>query len=147
MHKPRAHSYIRSPFPLRVATGADAPFVSALIGQDATAYMSRVTTLISDHGFFFLEPITSSVLEAHMQFDHPGRGKEAIHAARAGLRYALTEMGACVVFGRIPVEDRAARLFTRMIGLRSDGIRPSTPDGPLVEWFHITKDDLPCLRQ
>ena len=139
--------YLRSAFPLRVAGPEDAPYVSALIGQDAASYMARVTTLISDHGFFFLEPITSSVLEAHMQFDNPGRGKEAIHAARAGLRYALTVMGASVVFGRIPVEDRPARLFTRMIGLKSDGIRPSAPDGPLVEWFHITKEGLSCLPQ
>lgn len=137
--------YVVSPFPLRVATAKDAPFVSAMIGQDATAYMARVTTLISEHGFFFLEPITSAVLEAHMQFDKPGRGREAIHAARAGLRHALTAMGAHVVFGRIPVEDRAARLFTRQIGLKSDGFREREPGGPLVEWFQITREDLPCL--
>lgn len=146
MHKVTPESYVKSPFPLRVAGPDDAPFVSALIGQDATEYMARVTTLVSDHGFFFLEPITSAVLEAHMQFDKPGRGKEAIHAARDGLRYALTEMGAHVVFGRIPVEDRAARLFTRMIGLRSDGVRPSVPAGPLVEWFQITRDDMGRLN-
>lgn len=139
--------YDRTPFPLRVGTAEDAPFVSALIGQDASACMARVTTLISEHGFFFLEPITSAILEAHMQFDKPGRGREAIHAARAGLRYALTEMGAHVVFGRIPVEDRAARLFTRQIGLKSDGIREREPGGPMVEWFQITKGDLPCLPQ
>lgn len=137
--------YVRTAFPLRVAGPEDAPFVSALIGEDAAPYMARVTTLISEHGFFFLEPITSAVLEAHMQFSSEGRGKEAIHAARAGLRHALTEMGAHVVFGRIPVEDRPARLFTRQIGLKSDGIRPSVPGGPLVEWFQITREDLPCL--
>jgi hypothetical protein len=139
-------NYLRSPFPLRVAGPQDAPFVSALVGQDASAYMARVTTLISDHGFFFLEPITSSVLEAHMQFDKPGRGREALHAARAGLRHAFDAMGALVVFGRIPVEDRAARLFTRMIGLRSEGVRPSAPDGPLVEWFELRKDEI-CRLQ
>jgi hypothetical protein len=147
MHRPPEHLYVRSPYPVRVATPADASFVSALIGEDAAPYMARVTTLISDHGFFFLEPITSTVLEAHMQFSSEGRGKEAIHAARAGLRHALTTMGAQVVFGRIPVEDRAARLFTRQIGLRSDGIREREPGGPLVEWFQITREDLSCLPQ
>lgn len=131
-------NYVRSPFPLRVAGPEDAPFVSALIGQDASAYMARVTTLISDHGFFFLEPITSSVLEAHMQFDKPGRGKECLHAARAGLRYAFDVLGAKVVFGRISMDDRAARVFTRMIGFKSDGVRPRTPDGEMVEWFEMT---------
>lgn len=147
MQQVAPESYVRSPFPLRVATAKDAPLVSAWIGQDASACMARVTTLISEHGFFFLEPITSAVLEAHMQFSSEGRGKEAIHAARAGLRHALTAMEAHVVFGRIPVEDRAARLFTRLIGLRSDGIREREPGGPLVEWFQITREDLPCLPQ
>lgn len=146
MHKAAPEKYLRSPFPLRVATSADAPFVSALVGQDAAAYMARVTTLISEHGFFFLEPVTSSILEAHMQFDKPGRGKEALHAARAGLRYAFDTLGALVVFGRIPVEDRAARLFTRMIGLRSEGVRPSAPGDSLVEWFELRKDETCRLR-
>lgn len=131
-------NYVRSPFPLRVAGPEDAPFVSALVGQDASECMGRLTTLISEHGFFFLEPVTSSVLEAHMHFDKPGRGKECLHAARAGLRHAFDVMGARVVFGRIPVENKAARLFTRLIGFRSDGIRPGVAGGPLVEWFEMT---------
>lgn len=105
--------------------------------------MKRVTTLVSEHGMFFLEPITPSVLEAHMAFSPEGRGWEALHAARAGLRHAFEKMGALVVFGRIPVEDRAARLFTRMIGLKSDGVRPREPGGPLVEWFEVRSDT--CL--
>jgi len=125
---------------IRVADASDAHFVSEMVGHDASEYMARVTTLLTPHGFFFLEPITSSVLEAHMAFRLNGRGKSALHAAREGLRYAFTELGALVVFGRIPVEDRAARLFTRIIGLKSDGIRPSQPDGPLVEWFEVRAD-------
>ena len=125
----------------RVATAFDAPFVSALVGHDASEYMERVTTLVTPHGFFFLEPITSSVLEAHMAFYPEGRGREALYSARAGLGYAFTELNALVVFGRIPVEDRAARLFTRMIGLKSDGIRPQSPGGPLVEWFEVRADE------
>lgn len=102
--------------------------------------MGRVTTLISDHGFFFLEPITPSVLEAHMTFEREGRGAEALHAARAGLAYCFGVLGALVVFGRIPVEDRPARLFTRIIGFTSCGIRPHHDDSHLVEWFELRKD-------
>lgn len=127
---------------IRVATENDAPFVSAIADKDASEYMRRVTTLVSPFGFFFLEPVTSSVLEAHMAYLKPGRGKECLHAARAGLRYAFENMGALVVFGRIPVENRAARLFTRLIGLKSDGIRPREPNGPLVEWFEIRSDQM-----
>ena len=141
-----SEAYRIAPSPLiRVAGPEDAPFVSAIVGSDASDYMGRVTTLISDHGFFFLEPITSSVLEGHMAFSGPGRGREAIHAARAGLRYCFDVLGALVVFGRVPIENKPARLFTRMIGLSSDGIRPREPGGPLVEWFEIRSDT--CLPQ
>lgn len=108
--------------------------------------MERVTTLIGDHGFFFLEPITPSVLEAHMAFSLAGRGRGALHAAREGLRYCFTALNALVVFGRIPVEDRAARLFTRLIGLRSVGIREHHDGGGMVEWFEIRKDETCRLR-
>lgn len=138
-----SESYALAPSPLiRVAGPADAPFVSAIIGEDATEAMDRVTTLVSGHGFFFLEAITPSVLEAHMAFTAEGRGKEALHAAREGLRYCFTALGALVVFGRIPVENKAARLFTRMIGLRSFGVRPFNPGGPLAEWFEIRKGEI-----
>jgi hypothetical protein len=119
--------------------------VSEILGVDATEVMGRMTTLISDHGFFFLEKITPSVLEGHIAFAPEGRGREAIEAGKAALCYCFEGMGALVVFGRVPVEERAARLFTRMIGLRSDGVRPRCPDGPLCEWFEIRRDQ--CLPQ
>lgn len=128
------------PAKIRIATQTDAPFVSAIVGVDASDYMKGVTTILSDHGGFFLEPVTSSVLEAHMFFTTEGRGKEALHAARSGLAYAFNVLGALVVFGRIPLEDRPARLFTRMIGFKSDGIRQREPNGPLVEWFEMRSE-------
>jgi len=128
---------------VRVATADDAPWISDVIGSDASEYMKRVTTLVSEHGGFFLEPITSSILEAHMFYKREGRGSEALHAARAGLGYAFDMLGASVVFGRIPVADRAARLFTRMIGFRSDGIRPRCPGDAMVEWFEMRSEECP----
>jgi hypothetical protein len=129
---------------IRIATSDDIPFVSELCGADASELMGRVTTILSDHGGFFLEPITSHVLEAHMFYQPEGRGRECRDAARAGLDYAFRVMDAAIVFGRIPVEDRAARLFTRIIGFQSDGIRPREPGGPLVEWFEIRSP--PCRQ-
>ena len=136
---------------MRISVGGpeEVGFVSKLIDKpepETWAFMQRATTLVCEdefirHGLFFLEPITSSVLEAHMAFYREGRGAFALYAARAGLRYAFEQMKALVVFGRIPVEDRAARLFTRMIGLKSDGIREREPGGPLVEWFEVRADD------
>lgn len=142
-----ADSYELRPFPLiRVAGPDDVEFVSGILGDDASEAMGRMTTLISDHGFFFLEKITPSVLEAHMAFTTDGRGKEALHAARAGLNYCFTALNALVVFGRIPASDRAARLFTRMIGFRSDGVRERNPGGPMVEWFELRGDEF-CRPQ
>ncbi len=125
---------------IRVANEHDAPFVSALVGTDAAEYMSRVTTLVTPHGFFFLEPITPSVFEGHMAFHPEGRGKQALRAGRESLAYAFGELGALVVFGRVPIEDRATRMFSRLLGLSSCGARPAHPDGPLVEWFEIRAD-------
>lgn len=130
---------------VRVATAADASFVSEIVGSDATEFMRRAITLLTDHGGFFLEPITSSVFEAHMFFKAEGRGKEALHAARTGLGYMFDLRDAAVVFGRIPLEDRAARIFTRMIGFRSDGIRPREPGGPMVEWFEMRSEECRLL--
>ena len=130
-----------SPPLIRVADETDVPFVNALIEGDASEYMARVTTLVTQYGFYFLEPVTSSILEAHMAFYPEGRGRHALKAAREGLRYAFTELNALVVFGRIPLEDRPARIFTRMIGLKSDGVREKSPGGDLVEWFEVRADD------
>lgn len=139
-----AEAYCIAPSPLiRVAGPEDAPFVSELCGWDVREAMTRVVTLVSDHGFFFLEPITSSIWEGHMNFAPEGRGKEALHAMKAGLRYAFEGLGAAVVFGRVPIENHAARMLTRLAGMKSDGVRPREHDGPLVEWFEIRSDT--CL--
>lgn len=130
---------------VRLGTDADVPFVSSIIGADAADIMSRVITLLTPNGGFFLEPITSSILEAHMFFRPTGRGKEALHGAREGLRYCFNVLGAIVVFGRIPMTDRPARLFTRMIGFKSDGIRAHSGTGEMVEYFEMRKDS-PCLQ-
>ncbi len=133
-----AEAYTLAPSPLiRVGTADDVAFVSEIVGADATEVMGRCHTLISDHGFFFLEPITSSILEGHINFKPEGRGREALHAMKAGLRYAFEGIGAAVVFGRIPVENRAARMLARLAGMKSDGIRPHQIGGPLCEWFEV----------
>jgi hypothetical protein len=125
---------------IRIAESSDAAYVSAVVGSDCSEYMERVTTILSRHCVFFLEPLTRSILESHMVCSPEGRGKEALSAARAGLRYAFSVLAAAVVIGRIPVTDRPARLFTRIIGFKSDGIRPSAPGGPLVEWFEMRSE-------
>jgi RimJ/RimL family protein N-acetyltransferase len=144
-HRPQGYHLAPEPL-IRVGGPNDAAFVSEIAGADAAEAMTRVTTLVSDNGFFFLEPITAHVFEAHMAFRQKGRGKECVDAARAGLRHCFNAMGAVCIFGRIPVEDRAARLLTRLIGFRSEGIRPHHPGGGDVEWFEMLASDCPKER-
>lgn len=128
---------------IRVADASDAPWISSIVGIDCTEAMARMTTLVSRNGGFFVDPITSSVAEVHMFYRPEGRGREALHAARAGLAHIFRVMGISVLFGRIPIEDRPSRLFTRIIGFRSDGIRPREPGGPLCEWFELRSEACP----
>ena len=125
---------------IRIATLDDAPRLAELAGLDESVIvdgMDRMTMLIHDHGGFFLEPITPSVLEAHMFFQPGWRGRNVIEAAREGLAIAFGKLNAAVVFGRIPTEDRAARLITRLIGFIPCGIRAKVPGGELHEWFEM----------
>lgn len=130
---------------IREATAEDAAFLEEVVGLDPRPAMNRCITLVSDDGGFFLEPITETVFEAHMFFAPESRGKKAIKAAREGLLYMFQEKGALVIFGRIPLEDRAARLMTRWVGFKAIGIRPKFDGGELVEWFEMTRDR--CLQQ
>ena len=125
---------------IRLATLDDVPRMaelSDLTPAHLTDAFVRMDMLLDDHSMFFLERITPSVFEAHMVFEPEHRGKSAIASAKAGLAIAFGQLNAAVVFGRIPVEDRAARLLTRLIGFVSDGIRPRHEGGPLCEWFEM----------
>lgn len=101
-----------------------------------------MTMLIGDHGGFFLEPIVPSVLEAHMFFEEGHRGRNVIAQAKEGLAIAFDYLGAAVVIGRIPLEDKAARLMTRLIGFQSVAIKHKTPGEPLAEWFEMRSPHL-----
>ena len=125
---------------IRLATLDDVPRMaelSDLTHEHLVDAFSRMDMLLGDHCMFFLERITPSVFEGHIVIEPEHRGKSAIASAKAALNFAFGQLNAAVVFGRIPVEDRAARMLTRMIGFVSDGIRPRHEGGPLCEWFEM----------
>ena len=125
---------------IRLATLDDVPRMaelSDLTPEHLEDAFKRMDMLLDDHCMFFFERITASVFEGHIVIEPEHRGKSAIASAKAALDFAFGQLNAAVVFGRIPVEDRAARLLTRLIGFVSDGIRPRHVGGPLCEWFEM----------
>lgn len=129
------------PEAIRVADASDVAYVCELTGLDVADYMARCTTFLSANCVFFLEPLTASILEGHMVCKPEGRGREALAAARTALSYAFEFMDVLVIIGRVPVEDRAARIFTRLMGFKSDGIRPRAPGDAMVEWFEMRRPE------
>jgi hypothetical protein len=129
--------------PEAIKVSTDRANLSARCGVEISAdLLARGTFLVSENCVFFLERLTSSVLEGHMVCAPGGRGREALEASRTALGYGFDMLGAAVIIGRVPVEDRAARLFTRWMGFHSDGVREREPNGPLVEWFEMRSGEL-----
>lgn len=72
--------------------------------------------------------------EVHFLFQ--SRGKLAIQHAKEAFRQMFTEHGAEFIFGLTPVELRHARIFNRLIGGKSAGLR-STRHG-VCELFTLS---------
>ncbi len=126
---------------MRLATEADTHFIRAISGIEPPA---RCLVLVTDYGGFFFDPFTpnGSIVEAHFFFHPKGRGKQAIAACKEALEYVF-HSGVYMVIGRIPVNDRPAKMMARWAGLTSSGVAEEYPGGPIVEWFEIRKDECP----
>jgi len=126
---------------IREAVESDRAFIFALAEIEPP---EQCLILVTDYGGFFFDPVTpyGSIVEAHFFFHPKGRGKHAVQACKDALDYVF-HAGVHTVIGRIPVEDRPAKLMARWAGLKSYGIAESMSGGPLVEWFEIRKDQ--CL--
>lgn len=67
------------------------------------------------------------------------RGKQAFIVAGDLVRIFFESTGARLLYGWIPVENRASRWFTRQMGFQSRGVH-ATEQG-LQEWFGITRKE------
>ncbi len=129
---------------IRLATEKDVIFLQALLESDPLPLMERSWTLVNDYGGIFFDPVTPSysVVEAHFAFHPEGRGKKAIIASKEALQYCW-DHGVLVVIGRIPQNDRAAKLMARWCGLKQIG-SGWRDDGEMIDFFEIRNSR--CLQ-
>jgi hypothetical protein len=117
---------------------------------DATAIIAdpRNIVLMAEYGgamFIWTAPDTYS---AHDFFLPEGRGAWARDASKAMLGMMFDGYGAEMIWAQTPVENRACRLFNRMLGFKSHGVSQAVLlPGSLaqsVETFVLKGGDL-CL--
>jgi hypothetical protein len=132
---------------IREATKEDTIFLKAILGEDPTPLMERAMVLVDDYGGIFFDPVTPnfSIVEAHFVFHKKGRGKIALRACKQALDFCWNN-GVIIVLGRIPVEDRPAKLMARWAGLKSIGFG-TREDGVYVEYFEIRRAECLPLQQ
>ncbi len=70
--------------------------------------------------------------EGHYLFSPRLRGKPALDAAKAMLGYMFTTVGARVIVGETPADNRAARLFSRALGFTRRGTTIDASGRPCV---------------
>lgn len=78
------------------------------------------------------------VWQAHSLFLPESRGRNGIETGKAMLAW-MFEHGARMVWGQTPIDNRAARMFNRLIGGKSDGKGHHFMAGP-VEYFVFERE-------
>jgi hypothetical protein len=102
----------------------------------------RNILLMGDHGFALLLWSAPGVYDVHDAVLPEGRGKWAIAAGKLVLDYAFDAYGARMLWTSTPVENRASRMFNRILGFKSAGIHevpvPGHPSRPM-EYFTMER--------
>ena len=78
-----------------------------------------------------------------MFFNEKGRGRKAIDFCKAAVEWCW-ENGVYIIIGRIPLDDRPAKLMARWAGMIFVGTGPREPNDVVVDWFELRKDQ--CLQ-
>jgi hypothetical protein len=78
--------------------------------------------LVSEHGFALLLWSAPGVYDVHDAVLPEGRGKWARDAAMKVFEYAFSTLKAKMLWTCTPVENRASRMFNRILGFKSGGI-------------------------
>ena len=102
----------------------------------------RNILILGDYGFALLLWSAPGVYDVHDAVLPEGRGKWALAAGKLVLDYAFDAYGARLVWTSTPVENRASRMFNRMLGFRSEGIHdvpvPGSASRPM-EYFTMER--------
>lgn len=90
--------------------------------------------LLDEGGGFICVYIGNDIYEVHSHFLPEYRGLHAIRMAKESIAY-MKSIGAKKLIGYTPVENRAARRFNRLVGMKVAGltVKQFAPDGPAVD--------------
>jgi hypothetical protein len=80
------------------------------------------------------------VWEMHTLFRNECRGKAALAQAHEFVAFMYDEMGADMIWGQTPLDNKAARFFNRKLGGKSVGTGTHHAFGP-VEFFRCFKHE------
>lgn len=100
---------------------------------------TRNHLLIGEFGGALLVWTAPGVYDVHDFVLPEGRGKWARNAAQDVFAFVFDQLGARLLWTQTPVENRASRMFNRILGFRSEGIHvaklwPGADPRP-VEYF------------
>lgn len=76
------------------------------------------------------------VWQVHTLFSDGCRGKAAMTLGKHMIAWMQAEMAAQMIWGQTPLHNRAARMFNRLMGARSEGMRnhPVSGECELFVW-------------
>lgn len=119
---------------LRLATLEDTPEINRILNHEEIypwATMGKMTepldigpafdkvfVLLEDSGggCIILDPYSVDTIEVHTCLLEAFRGKESASIVRDTLRFAFAETGCMEILTKVPVNNKAADLFTRTVG-------------------------------
>lgn len=108
--------------------------------------------LMGEHGGAILIWTAPGVYDVHDFVLPEGRGKWAREAAQDVFWFVFTEhmLGARLLWTQTPVENRASRMFNRILGFKSEGIHDAElwpgAEKRAVEYFVMTPSDWEARR-
>lgn len=83
---------------------------------------NRNFLLLGEFGGALLIWTAPGVFDIHDFVLPEGRGKWAREAAQDVFAFAFNVLGARMIFATTPIENRASRMFNRILGFKSEGI-------------------------
>lgn len=125
---------------IRAATSKDVEIVNAIFNAPEVmewSYMDRsktydMSSILDNVKYIVLVNETNNAMtiwedhndgkcEGHSMFMNSCRGKLAIETGKQMIRF-MKDLGFKELLGRTPINNKAARRFSRMIGFKSDGL-------------------------
>lgn len=151
LHTPISSSLWRTTDPVEVNAVLNHPEVLPTAGLGAKSLDASVVlanprniALMGEYGGAIFMWSAPGIFEAHDYFLPAGRGAWAKQASRSMLDIMFDAYGASMVWAQTPIENRACRIFNRILGFNSMGVETVTmipgAAAQSVEVFIMRKD-------